>query len=266
MNTGIIYFQFWLHEDYYKGYGDPVQNLKIYKKSPVMRNTALFAIFSVVFLHVIESFVSGVSTFSVGSYVEFFTKHKFLLITLGLFCLTLFNGRKFSRYFYLLFIFQCIYLAFTHYLVALDKFVLILNFLFLILSYYFFLFMNLDLSEASNTPIANLGDIYSNLTLRDVVKIDSSRTTYDGHFINWDAGTCFLAVKTSAIPLKGKVEISWNFEGVSYKCEGEVVSRASDLGVGIRVQSQQAPNEGFFGWTDFYDIIHSRGYSPNLTA
>lgn len=242
-----------------------MQNLKIYKKSPVMRNSALFAVFAIFFIHVIESFVSGTSTFDLGTYELFVGKHKYLLATLMLFCIALFGGRKFSKFFYLIFISQCIYEAFTQYFIALDKFVLILNFLFVILSYYFYLFMSSDLSEASSTPIAESGDLYSGLTINNDVVLKASNTQVEGRFINWDEGTCFIQTSSNVDNLRGPVELSWSFEGNSYSCKGMIVSGAIDLGVGVRMTISENI-DGVFGWTEFYDIIHSRGYSPTLTA
>lgn len=242
-----------------------MQNLKIYKKSPVMRNSAFFAVFSMIYIHVIESFVSGISTFDISSYEQFVYKHKALLITLFLFCMTLFSGRKYSKLFYLIFISQCIYVAFDQYFIALDKFVLILNFLFIILSYYFYLFMNSDLSEASSTPIVLNGDLYSGLTISEKVTIKGANEEILGKFINWDVGTCFIQTDSVINKLRGSAKLLWSFEGNSYSCEGEIVSEAVGIGVGIRM-IESTNDEGMFGWPEFYDIIHSRGYSPTLTA
>lgn len=241
-----------------------MQNLKIYKKSPVMRNISLFAIFSMFYLHVIESFVKGVTTFSLESYISFFNDHKFLFVTLFIFCFTLFEGRKFSKYFYLFYIFQCIYLAFSQYMIALDKFVLILNFFFLILSYYFFLFVDSDLEEASNTPISQGEDIYTGLSVKNEVQIVQGENKLSAHFVNWDDSTCFLKTRGDIKKLRGQVRLEWEFEDNSYSCRGDVVSGAPGLGVGIRLTGKDADDS--FGWVEFYDIIKARGYSPNLTA
>lgn len=231
-----------------------------------MRNIALFAISSVVYLHVIESFVNGVSTFKISACQAFFETHNFLFATLIVFCFTLLSGRKFSKYFYLFFITLCIYLAFEQYLVALDKFILILNFLFVILSYYFYLFMNSDLAEASNNPIAVWGDLYTGLTLDQEIKIKKNGEEFVARFINWDESTCFLKVDGTIDKIRDDVEVEWSFEGIKFNCSGYVVSGLKEIGVGVRLVDRDSAEDGIFGWGDFYDIIHSRGYSPNLTA
>jgi len=243
-----------------------MQNLKIYKKSPVMRNTAIFAVFSMFYLHVLESFVNGVSTFNLDSYFLFFNSHRFLFATLVLFCLSILSGRKFSKYIYMIFIFQCIYFAFGQYMIALDKFILILNFLFVILSYYFYLFMNSDLGEASNTPLANNGDMYTGLTINSEISITCNGEKYSATFINWDQYTCFLKVDNSIKNLKNEIQVDWSFEGINYSNKAYVVSGSKGFGVGIRLLVQEKETGGVFGWNEFYDIIQSRGYSPNLTA
>ncbi|MBK23889.1 MAG: hypothetical protein CME70_07785 [Halobacteriovorax sp.] len=243
-----------------------MQNLKIYKKSPVMRNTAVFAVFSMFYLHVLESFVKGVSTFNQDSYFLFFNSHRFLFFTLVLFCLSILSGRKFSKYIYTAFIFQCIYFAFEQYMIALDKFILILNFLFVILSYYFYLFMNSDLGEASNTPLASKDDMYTGLTIDSEICINCSGEKYNATFINWDQYTCFLKIEGSIKNLRNEVQVDWVFEGIKYSSRAFVVSGSPGFGVGLRLFEQENESSGIFGWTEFYDIIQSRGYSPNLTA
>ncbi len=231
-----------------------------------MRNTAVFAVFAMLYLHVLESFVKGISTFNLESYLSFFDSHRVLFITLVLFCLTILNGRKFSKYFYSAFVFQCIYYAFVQYMIALDKFILILNFLFVILSYYFYLFMNSDLAEASNTPLASKGDLYTGLTIDSDIVIICKEEKYKATFINWDQSTCFLKVDGPINKLKNEVLVKWNFEGIKYSCKGFVVSGSADFGIGLRLIDQKNEEDGVFGWNEFYDIIQSRGYSPNLTA
>lgn len=243
-----------------------MQKLKIYKKSPVMRNTALFAIFSVLYLRVSTSFVKGVSALDMGTTLEFLSANIYHISTLVIFCIALFKGRKYSKYLYLIFIFQGIYLGFTHYMIALDKFILILNFAYIILSYNFYLFMCADLQEAANTPIINKGDLYTGLTIQSELIIKTSSEELKAKFINWDETTCFVQVEGSISKIKGIVELNWNFENNHYKCSGQVVTGAEGLGIGIKLIDYSTKEAGIFSWTEFYDIINSRGYNSELMA
>lgn len=243
-----------------------MQKLKIYKKSPVMRNTALFAIFSVLYLRVTTSFVKGVSALATGTSITFLLENKYLIATLVIFCLALFRGRKYSKYLYLIFIFQGIYLGFTHYMIALDKFILILNFAYIILAYNFYLFMSADLQEASNTPTIEKGDLYTGLTIDSDVLIKGSTEDIRARFINWDENTCFVKIEENISKLKGKVDLAWAFEGSHYKCSGEIVTGADGLGIGIKLIDYSKEEPGFFSWAEFYDIINSRGYTSELMA
>jgi hypothetical protein len=243
-----------------------MQKLKIYKKSPVMRNTALFAIFSVLYLRVTTSFVKGVSALESATTLEFFLQNIYLISTLIIFCIALFKGRKYSKYLYLIFIFQGIYLGFTHYMVALDKFILILNFAYIILSYNFYLFMSSDLQEASNTPTIEKGDLYTGLTIHSDVVIKTSAMEIQGKFINWDETTCFVKIEGPISKIRGIVDLNWKFEKNNYRCSGLIVTGAEGLGVGIKLTDYSNEEPGVFSWTEFYDIINSRGYTSELMA
>ncbi|MFT6068679.1 MAG: hypothetical protein ACJAT2_003502 [Bacteriovoracaceae bacterium] len=243
-----------------------MQNLKIYKKSPVMRNTALFAIFSVLYLRVTTSFVKGVSALAPGTTVGFLLDNKYLIGTLFVFCIALFKGRKYSKYLYLLFVLQGIYLGFTHYMVALDKFILILNFAYIILSYNFYLFMSADLQEASNTPTIEMGDLYTGLTIDSDLVVKTLKEEVKGEFINWDETTCFVKIDGPISKIKGPVDLTWNFENNIYKCNGLIVTGAEGLGIGIKLSDNSTEETGVFSWSEFYDIINSRGYTSELMA
>ncbi len=243
-----------------------MQKLKIYKKSPVMRNTALFAIFSVLYLRVTTSFVKGVSALATGTTVDFLLENIYLIATLIIFCIALFRGRKYSKYLYLIFIFQGIYLGFTHYMVALDKFILILNFAYIILSYNFYLFMSSDLQEASNTPTIEAGDLYTGLTINSDLVVKTTAKEIKAKFINWDETTCFVKIEGPISKIKGNVDLAWNFEGNTYKCNGLIVTGAEGLGIGIKLTDYNIEESGVFSWSEFYDIINSRGYTSELMA
>lgn len=123
--------------------------------------------------------------------------------------------------------------------------------------------MNADLQEASNTPLARSGDLYSGVSIREEIVIKKGDVSYRGKLINWDDSTCFVKISEKIDNLRGDVVVSWSFEGVSYESHGIVVSGASGLGVGIRYTGN---GKADFGWLEFYDIIQSRGYSPVFTA
>lgn len=231
-----------------------------------MRNTALFAIFSIIYLRVTTSFVNGVSALEVGSSLEFLLDNIYHISTLIVFCIALFRGRKYSKYLYLIFISQGIYLGFTHYMVALDKFILILNFAYIILSYNFYLFMCADLEEASNTPTIEKGDLYTGLTIHSDVVIKTATDEILAKFINWDETTCFVKIEGPISKIRGIVDLNWKFENNNYRCNGLVVTGADGLGIGIKLTDYSNEEPGIFSWSEFYDIINSRGYTSELMA
>lgn len=265
VDAGIIYFESWLHSVIIIQNRAKMHNLKIYKRSPVMLNTALFTLFTIFFIHVVESFVAGVSTFRLDSLGDFVRSHGLLFSTFFIFSISLFRGKRYSKYIYFIFIAQSILIIFQQYLIELDKFVLIVNFLFAILSYYFYLFMSADLSVASNTPVFKSGDLYRGLTLGGVVNMLSGDIELQGEFINWDDSTCFLKVNGNTSKVRRDVAISWIFEGVEYAAEGVIVAGVENLGIGVLI-SETKGSDSRFGWEEFYDIIRTRGYSPYLMA
>ena len=126
--------------------------------------------------------------------------------------------------------------------------------------------MSSDLQEASNTPTIEAGDLYTGLTINSDLVVKTTAKEIKAKFINWDETTCFVKIEGPISKIKGNVDLAWNFEGNTYKCNGLIVTGAEGLGIGIKLTDYNIEESGVFSWSEFYDIINSRGYTSELMA
>jgi len=233
-------------------------NIKVVKRSLVIKNLILFILFSIFYLHLLYSLNRGVSAFDIAG-LKMNIQNEWALVMLGLTSIvSIFLGLKASRFIYFLFFSIVIVKGSIPLFKELDKFLLIMNFIYLVFSYYFHLFWKLELSEAFYKPCFTKRDLGPKSALPFSVKVtDKNGIEVKGDLTNWDKNGCFIALK-GAQSIRGKINVEIQYEERSFSQEG-VVMTEYDNGVGIKFQ-KKASVAVHHSWADFYDILRDRGF------
>src|SRR3989339_423413 len=121
--------------------------IKLYKRSTVMRNMVLFISLSLFFVHIQNSINTGVSSFDLEKFVSLLTTEKTMVLLSLLSIFSVLYANRISKIFFALFSFFVIYNGFATFFTKLDKIILLMNGLYVVLAYFFYLFWHFELNE-----------------------------------------------------------------------------------------------------------------------
>jgi hypothetical protein len=226
-----------------------------------------FLFFSTFYLQIVYSIHHGVSALD---FVSFSRILQGMPVLLGLFAVTLitiFRAQDISKGFFIFFVAHIFYSSFSLFFLSFNKTILVLNFIFILTAFYFFLFWYLELEEAiyrpgfSNYQIGRKTEYDFNVVLES-----ANGKTVPAVLSNWDENGCFLLPVDDLTSVnKGKCLLKINYENRDFQEPGEVVTRYG-IGRGVRFYFKNKKGVDHHGWKEFYAIIRDRGFSPRLTA
>jgi hypothetical protein len=139
-----------------------------------------------------------------------------------------------------------------------NKLILIVLFIYILVTYYFYYFLSDELDQAYYRPNFSNKNLYDPMLLKIVVSLKSDDNhLISGHLTNWSSDGCF--VKLHEI-WKGptRVDLQVNFQDYKFEQKGIVCAIANGgQGVGIRFieESNRATS-----WDNFLKIITDMGF------
>jgi hypothetical protein len=237
--------------------------MKIIKRTPLLKNLLLFLVLSIFYLHVTSSLHEQRSAMEWEELKSLLIENRMLAaFLLGAFWTTFF-AKKSSKLFIMMYLSFIFGQTFYFFLMSFDKLILLLNFSYLVFSFFFFLLWKQELERACYNPgyqVNELG-LTPEYDLPLLVTSSSHRIHGSGHLMNWDESSCFLILESSIVDLKGQVEVELFFQGKTFKAAGYVVAKyGNGIGLSFQRDKQIAADFTTLNWDTFYDIISDRGY------
>ena len=232
--------------------------VKLVKRTLVVKNTLLFLIMGLAYLQIIHSLRNGESAASLESFISLLKLQPALIGAFVLSFISIFFATMGSRFFFLAFQFLIIGQSLMMFIETFDKVILVLNFVYILSAYYFYLFWNLEMSEAFYKPFFHKASIGRVVSQNLPVEVRSEGISLDGKISNWDHSGLFVHLDDHAKLLSGKVLLKIKFEDLDFSNTAQVISRYGN-GVGLRILPTS--KEGL-SWDQFYDIIDDRGLRP----
>ena len=205
-----------------------------------------------------ESLEEGISALDIQGFLKFLNQNTSLLTVAGLSFISVLFLSSFAPMLFLIFCALSLYKSAIYFTIDFDKLILILSFLYVILSYNFYQFLKMELREPFYNPNFPLNIIPSYKNILLPVKVKKAGIEYDAHLTNWGANGFFCKLIGDGNP-RGVVEIEATIDGHSFFAEGVVVTRVRG-GLGVRIRKSLIPE---MGWIDFYGIISELGYRPS---
>lgn len=237
--------------------------VKLYKRSPVLKNVLLFILLTFFYLHILYSIHKGVSAVIPKNFFQFYKDNIYLVYSGIITFYFVYSAKLISKFFFLGFLSLFLYSGVQLFISNFDKLILIFNFIFLVIGFNFFLFLKLELEESIYRPSFHSLDV----TNTDMHKIKINLNGKDvknltGHLSNWDSVSCFIQFNENLRLAKGPVGIDIFFKGNKFFQRGYVVTTYSN-GVGIRFKyDRRKGRKSSHDWLDFYAIIHDMGLRP----
>ena len=231
--------------------------LELYRRGTIIRNQMIFIILSFIFLQIVHETAVGRSAIDKKTLFLLLEKHRMLFV-LGVVTLILtYYGKKLAKYFFVFYASGIIVLSLQAFVGSFDKIILILNFIYILLSYYFYFLFASELNQSLYSPGFANNSIGAKCEYDLPVSLERPKIEDFGKLSNWDRESCFVAVNDGNKLPRGNINLSIIFEGQKFSFQGIVGSRVGQ-GIGIRIKSDN--ERKMFDWLDFYEIIQSRGY------
>ena len=243
---------------------DKISLMKVLKRNYVHRNLILFLIFSLVYLQAIYSLSRGESVLSVEAIKSFLQNHYFILIVNLITSLMIIKVKKYSDKM----LFFCLALItgknFIMLAASFNKLILILNFIYLIFAFYFYITWELELVKASFNPLFSKRDLEkeNRFHLKAQIEHISNGAQLDVVVTNIDEFGCFVLLSPVNIPTKEFYSsdngiLKTVYEGVEFSHEAQLISRY-DRGVGLEFKHVQK-DYSELNWSDLYKVCLERG-------
>jgi len=238
--------------------------LKVHRYNEIIQNLILFLILSLFFLHIIISFSKGLSALNLASLKELFLEMPFLNVLFLGSLLSIMKAKEFSKVFLILFFFHISAYGFLLFFENFDKIILVLNFIYIIFSFYFYICWTFELRKAIYLPCYTPYDIGDKTyyDLKGKVSLADGNKELLGFIVNWDKEGCFFYSKEKfPKKKKGYLTLQIEYEGLAFFQRAEIVTSYFN-GVGLRFVSNSKEVASIYSWNDFFKIIGDRGFLP----
>lgn len=218
----------------------------------------LFCLLSLFFLSVVESLEDGVSALDLKQFVARLKADSTLLVWFTIVFISVFKGMKTSPYIFLSFCLYVLTRSLGVFFIDLDKLILMLTFLYSVISYNFFLFLRLELNEPFYNP-SYPDNIMPDFGYRKLpILVKQGNANIPGFLTNWGENGFYCKLPESDSIIKGKIEVEITLENHTFFTEGVIMTNGRG-GIGVRILKNPVPD---LGWSDYYGIINELGLRP----
>ncbi len=235
--------------------------LKLLKRSQNLKLILVLLVLSLTHFYNILSINIGESVFDYGRLTGFLVQFWPLVVLFILTFFSVYYAKKISRP--LIVSFMSVIFLWNFYLFIKDfnKSLMLLSFIFFVVSLYFIGIWNFELDEAIYSPNFSLNDLeILSRNHFDVWIETSSGEHIPGILTNWDKNGCFFVPKEKETISPQNLTLNINFEENKYSQKGQVVST---FGKGLGIRFNFGDDSGkFLNWNDFFKIIDDRSYRP----
>ena len=237
-----------------------MDKLILLRRSQTILNSIIFVILSSFFLYTIHAKSLDIPFYSIkGLTIIYGLGGLTILFMLATVYWMIFLRRNSSKLILAYLSSTWLYCFYVLYQANLDKTLLLFVFLYILLSFYFYLLWDDEISLACYNPNFSFYDIDQSVLL----SINLSIVPLKGKSVvvklrNWDERSVFVETDKK---ISGPVSIELKFEERIFKAKGIVITQYDGYhGVGIRLLNK-ATNQ--FSWPMLFDILHSRGFLPS---
>ncbi len=235
--------------------------IKLLKRSQNLKLIMILSLAALFHFYIILNLNVGESVFDIYRFVGFLYNNWWLITLFSITFISIFLALKISRVFLSTFLAIIFFWNFYLFFNDFNKPLMLLSFIFFVVSFYFLSVLDLELKEATYNPNFSLND----LEIRPYYPFNCCLEISDGKEVvglltNWDRNSCFFIPKGEQLIPQQELTLKINFEDSNYQQRGEVVS-SFGKGVGIRFNFH-GESGTLLNWKDFYKILDDRGLGP----
>lgn len=233
--------------------------MKILKRNYEHRNLIVFLLLSLVYLQAISSLSEGLSLFTLESLKSFFLNNYIILILTLIASYLVLKLKKHSEWVLLVCLIAIVGKSFILLSGSFNKLTLVLNFLYLVFAFYYFVSWELEVSLACFNPNFSKLDLEkeSRFPLKGRISDnENGLNAIDVHISNIDEQSCFLLLpKVAQLPAGTEFYLDSMYEGVHFRHKASLVSKY-DRGVGLMFLKTSNTRAT---WSELYKVCLERG-------
>ncbi len=236
--------------------------MKILGRNYRHRNLIIFLLLSQVYLQAISSLSHGNTIFSLLSMRSFFKEHFIIFLLSLLSTYMVLNVKKYSEFILLLCLSIIVGKSFILLSTSFNKLTLVLNFIYLLFAFYFFISWELEVAMASFNPKFSAQDLEKEPRFKLQGRIGLSESEEDSikvHITNIDEESCFLLLPKNCkfdFLASRKYYLTSHYEGVYFTHQARLVS-SYDRGVGFVFENN---SDLRLSWSELYKVCLERGF------
>lgn len=235
--------------------------LKLVKRSQNLKLILSLLVLALIHFYNILSLKVGESVFDFSRLIGFLGDFWPLVILFIFTFVSVFYAKKVSKPLMVTFLGIIFVWNFCLFFKDFNKSLMLLSFIFFVVSLYFIGIWSFELEEAIYSPNFSLNDLELHPQNSFEVWVETSLgDRIPGILTNWDKNGCFFVPKEKQTILDQNLILNINFEETKYSQKGQIVS-AFGKGVGIRFNFREESGS-FLNWNDFFKLIDDRSYRP----
>ena len=238
--------------------------MKIIHRSSIIWNLILFMLLSFIFIYIQKAIYLERSAFSLEFLKVTVINNIYLLSSLTLTSILIYKLKKICKIFYVATVFFVSAYSVLSLFEEFSKLILVVLFVYFLLSYYFYFLLKSDLNLSFYNPSFDNSNLFDPMLFKIDCSIDYKvngiEGTSSGCLTNWDDVGCFISLNTE-LPKKSIIKtLSISFDGQIFEDDVKVVTILKDRkGLGIMFNSSKSHN--IFNWNELNKIITDMGIS-----
>lgn len=230
--------------------------MQIHSRSPIIYNSVIFILLSFVYLHVCFSLDADVSALDFQRFIGLLNGMPILLGLSFIVLISLMQVWKITNTILSFFILIIFYKTFSLFLLTYNKFLLFVNFIYLVTAYNIILLLVEEMKSAVYDKRYKDNSIDVNSYNKLKIGIINNNKLETGSITNYDKDGFVVKLDDESIKISDTVNFEIDYEKSHFTGLGKVVTSFGDsFGVHVLHKEENATK---LGWKEFYSIIVKR--------
>lgn len=239
-------------------------NLKIIHRTSTVWNILGFVLLTLFFFFVEKAIFNNQTALDIVAFKEFLRDQKYLLVGTFITFGSIYFYKKMSKYFYIALVGWISLMVGIDIYTIFDKLLISLLFIFILIAYYFYIVLCLELDKACFNTNVDKNELFAPMLyeiscqIKSEMKLDESSELY---LLNWDKSSCFIASKWKDLPKNKKVEFTVEYKERKFSQFARIVSFRKGIGFGV-IFLKEKPDEKKdlkLSWNELYEIMSDLG-------
>lgn len=215
---------------------------------------------SIAFVFLQKAILEESSIFNIDFFISTLVPVSPLIITSLISIYYILKVKKISRYVYFFFVASITFYSSYNLIIEFSKLVLVVLFIYILISYYLFFILNSELDQSYNNPGFSSRDLFDPMLFKININLLNTKNgqSVTGLLTNWNEDGCFVKLD-SELKKVSNLELEVVYKENIFKQKVVVVTMLKNKkGFGLKFKDKKSSDSS---WSDIYKIISDMGMS-----